>query len=60
MAEKAYLREVGLRDGLQLVKTILSTDQKLEWCHREAATGVSEIEVTSFVPPSVSLTSRMP
>ncbi|MEJ8572365.1 hydroxymethylglutaryl-CoA lyase [Microbaculum marinum] len=53
MAEKAFLREVGPRDGLQLVKTILTTEQKLEWCRREAATGVSEIEVTSFVPPHV-------
>jgi hydroxymethylglutaryl-CoA lyase len=53
MAEKADVREVGLRDGLQLVKTILSREQKLEWCRREAAAGVKEIEVTSFVPAKV-------
>lgn len=53
MAETAHLREVGPRDGLQLVKTILSPEQKLEWCRREAAAGVKEIEVTSFVPPKV-------
>jgi hydroxymethylglutaryl-CoA lyase len=53
MAEKAFLREVGPRDGLQLVKTMLSAERKLDWCRREAAAGVSEIEVTSFVPPSV-------
>lgn len=53
MAEKAHLREVGLRDGLQLVKTMLSAEKKLEWFRREAAAGVKEIEVTSFVPPKV-------
>lgn len=53
MTEKAHLREVGLRDGLQMVKTILTSEQKLEWCRREAAAGVAEIEVTSFVPAKV-------
>lgn len=53
MAEKAHLREVGPRDGLQLVKTMLTAERKLEWCRREAAAGVAEIEVTSFVPPKV-------
>jgi hydroxymethylglutaryl-CoA lyase len=51
--ETAQVREVGVRDGLQLVKTVLSTEQKLEWCRREAAAGVKEIEVTSFVPPKL-------
>ena len=53
MRERAYLREVGPRDGIQMVKTILSTEQKLEWCRREAAAGVRYIEVTSFVPVHV-------
>jgi len=53
MRETAQVREVGVRDGLQLVKAVLSTEQKLEWCRREAAAGVKEIEVTSFVPPKV-------
>jgi len=53
MSERAEIREVGLRDGLQLVKTILSTEQKLEWCRRAAQAGMAEIEVTSFVPPKV-------
>jgi len=48
--ESVCLREVGLRDGLQLTKTILSTERKLEWCRLAAAAGISEIEVTSFVP----------
>src|ERR1700712_4893161 len=46
--------EVGLRDGLQMVKTILSTEQKLEWCRRLVAAGCTNIEVTSFVPPRIA------
>lgn len=53
MSESAEIREVGLRDGLQLVKTILSTEQKLEWCRAAVQAGIAEIEVTSFVPPKV-------
>lgn len=53
MVEKVVIREVGLRDGLQLAKTILSASRKLEWCRAAAGAGISEIEVTSFVPPSV-------
>jgi hydroxymethylglutaryl-CoA lyase len=53
MRERAHVREVGPRDGLQLVKTILGIEQKLEWCRRAAAAGISEIEVTSFVPSTV-------
>ena len=53
MSQKAEVREVGLRDGLQLVKTILSTEQKLEWCRRTVQAGMPEIEVTSFVPVKV-------
>lgn len=53
MAEHIEIREVGPRDGLQLVSTILTTAQKLEWCRRAAAAGIAEVEVTSFVPASV-------
>jgi hydroxymethylglutaryl-CoA lyase len=53
MGERAYLREVGPRDGIQLVKKFLATEHKLEWCRAEVAAGVSEIEVTSFVPATV-------
>jgi hydroxymethylglutaryl-CoA lyase len=49
----AQVREVGLRDGLQMVQTILTAQQKLEWCRRMAAAGCTEIEVTSFVPPRI-------
>jgi hydroxymethylglutaryl-CoA lyase len=53
MREKAYLREVGPRDGIQMAKSVLATERKLEWCRRAAAAGVPQIEVTSFVPPKV-------
>lgn len=44
------VREVGLRDGLQIHPTFMPTDRKLAWIAAEAAAGVSEIEVTSYVP----------
>lgn len=47
------VREVGLRDGLQLIADFFPTDQKLAWIELEAAAGVPEIEVTSFVPVKV-------
>ncbi len=47
------VREVGLRDGLQLVKTFVPTDTKLKWARAVAAAGVPEIEITNFVPPKV-------
>jgi len=53
MTDQATVREVGLRDGLQLVKRTLPTDIKIEWCQTQAACGFKEVEVTSFVPPKV-------
>lgn len=53
MGDHVTVREVGLRDGLQLVKSVLETEIKLEWIRAQAAAGFREIEVTSFVPPSV-------
>lgn len=52
LPDKVDLREVGLRDGLQMVGQILPTQTKLDWCRDQVACGFSEIEVTSFVPPS--------
>ena len=49
-ARDVWVREVGTRDGLQSIATIFSTATKLEWIGLEAAAGVSEIEVGSFVP----------
>ena len=44
------IREVGLRDGLQSIQTILPTAQKCEWIRHAHAAGLREIEVGSFVP----------
>jgi hydroxymethylglutaryl-CoA lyase len=46
----AVIREVGLRDGLQSIQTILPTAQKCEWIAEAYAAGQREIEVGSFVP----------
>jgi hydroxymethylglutaryl-CoA lyase len=42
--------EVGLRDGLQSIKSIMPFTEKKAWIDAEAAAGVREIEVGSFVP----------
>jgi hydroxymethylglutaryl-CoA lyase len=47
------VREVGLRDGLQIHPVFMPTERKLDWIRAEAAAGVSEIEVTSYVPPKL-------
>jgi len=54
-ADRVTLREVGLRDGLQLVKSFPGTAAKCEWIRRERAAGVRHFEVGSFLPAS-----RMP
>jgi hydroxymethylglutaryl-CoA lyase len=46
----AVVREVGLRDGLQSISTIVPTEQKIEWIREAHAAGQREIEVGSFVP----------
>jgi hydroxymethylglutaryl-CoA lyase len=44
------LMEVGPRDGLQNIKQSIATPVKVELINRLAATGLSAIEATSFVP----------
>jgi hydroxymethylglutaryl-CoA lyase len=46
----AILREVGLRDGLQSIQTILPTVHKLAWIATAHAAGLRELEVGSYVP----------
>ncbi|MAT88259.1 MAG: hydroxymethylglutaryl-CoA lyase [Aestuariivita sp.] len=53
MSAAVIVREVGPRDGLQLVNDFLPTNSKLEWITQQAGAGFSEIEVTSFVPPKL-------
>jgi hydroxymethylglutaryl-CoA lyase len=45
--------EVGLRDGLQSIRSIMPTAAKMEWIRAEAAAGIRELEVGSFVPPKL-------
>jgi len=47
------LSEVGPRDGLQSIKAVMPLEAKKAWIAAEAAAGVREIEVGSFVPPSL-------
>lgn len=47
------ISEVGPRDGLQSLKDFVPTATKAAWITAEAAAGVGEIEVCSFVPASV-------
>ena len=42
--------EVGPRDGLQSIRSVMPTAAKKAWIAAEAAAGVREIEVCSFVP----------
>lgn len=44
------VREVGLRDGLQSIQTVVPTARKIEWIRDAYAAGQREIEVGSFVP----------
>src|SRR5258708_14324096 len=48
-----FVREVGMRDGLQSVQEFMPTAEKKAWCTAEAAAGMPEIEVCSFVPPKL-------
>jgi hydroxymethylglutaryl-CoA lyase len=47
---RVSLREVGLRDGLQLVKKFPSTAGKQRWMRDEYGAGVRHFEVGSFLP----------
>jgi hydroxymethylglutaryl-CoA lyase len=50
MAIDIEISEVGPRDGLQSIQTIMSTQAKKNWIQALADAGIPEIEVGSFVP----------
>ncbi len=50
LPRSATIREVGLRDGLQSIATILPTENKKAWISAAHAAGQREVEVGSFVP----------
>lgn len=47
------ISEVGPRDGLQSIDRVIPLGAKKAWIAAEAAAGVREIEVGSFVPPGL-------
>ena len=65
---KVTIHEVGPRDGLQNESEVLSTDTKLAFVESLVASGLTDIEVTSFVRPrwvpqladAVELVKRLP
>jgi hydroxymethylglutaryl-CoA lyase len=52
-AAPVTVREVGLRDGLQILPRTLPTAYKLEWIRGAYEAGLRELEVGSFVPPKL-------
>lgn len=52
-AGEVLISEVGPRDGLQSIPSIMPTAAKKAWIDAMAAAGVREIEVGSFVPATV-------
>lgn len=50
---RILVSEVGPRDGLQSIESIMPTEAKKAWIAAEAEAGVREIEVGSFVPPKL-------
>lgn len=48
---KVTIKEVGPRDGLQNEATPIATADKIAWINLLSETGLSYIEVTSFVHP---------
>ena len=53
MTADVLISEVGPRDGLQNASATMATAEKLAWIRAEAAAGVREIEVGSFVSPKL-------
>jgi len=53
MKRDILISEVGPRDGLQSIKTVMPLAQKKAWISALAASGLREIEVGSFVPAHV-------
>ncbi|MBC5784072.1 hydroxymethylglutaryl-CoA lyase [Ramlibacter sp. USB13] len=53
LPRRVVVREMGLRDGLQSVATLVPTAAKIEWVRAAYDAGEREIEVGSFVPPKL-------
>ena len=53
MSRDIVISEVGPRDGLQSIHSIMATDDKMAWIRGQFDAGTPEIEVGSFVPPKL-------
>jgi hydroxymethylglutaryl-CoA lyase len=53
MSRDILVSEVGPRDGLQSIKSIMPLEAKRSWISALAAAGMREIEVGSFVPAHI-------
>jgi len=51
-APRVFLHEVAPRDGLQMERCFVPTDDKVAWIDQLSALGYAKIEVTSFVSPT--------
>jgi hydroxymethylglutaryl-CoA lyase len=48
---RLFVHEVSLRDGLQMEKQVVPTEQKIAWIEALLGTGVDVVQVGSFVHP---------
>ena len=53
LPKSVRIREVGPRDGFQNEPEVIPTDQKIRLIRMLASSGLSRLEVTSFVRPDV-------
>jgi hydroxymethylglutaryl-CoA lyase len=49
--QEVILHEVGMRDGLQVEKTIVPFEQKITWIDKLIESGIDIIQIGSFVHP---------
>jgi hydroxymethylglutaryl-CoA lyase len=49
--KQVTIKEVGPRDGLQNEKAFIETEDKIAWVNKLSQTGLTYIEITSFVNP---------
>ncbi|MGG4191956.1 hydroxymethylglutaryl-CoA lyase [Paenibacillus jamilae] len=48
---RVTIKEVGPRDGLQNEKIFVATEDKIAWINQLSRTGITTLEITSFVNP---------
>ncbi len=51
LSEKVQIKEVGPRDGLQNESSFVNTEDKISWINQLTESGLSYIEISSFVHP---------